>query len=521
MNSEIILCKGIKMDKNYINVLSYGTEKMLELCRQKAINVQYDYSFIRQNKNRIYTNFSYSECLQANYIAFRNPDYSGKWFFAFIDDIVYTGDNNTEIIYSIDSWSTWFSDWQKNKCFIVRQHVNSDKIGENTENENLDIGEVIQETEIEDLSLSSYNWVAVMSAWDTEEKKQYNGITVYNGQVYGKKIYLFEAHDIDQLVNLGLFIIDTNGDGHIADISDIFVVPDALLNPRDLELHNVKIGGFTYTYYTTKYTLEAEKFNTSIPKIHNYRDYTPKNNKCFVYPYNYLLVSNNIGSKNIFKYELFNTDTANFETQLVMGIGCSGRIVPLAYKGMQQNDDEALPLAKYPTCGWTADSYINWLTQQAVNIPVSIASTGINALQNSNVAQGTLTVASEIGNLIGSFYSASLLPPIEGGGNTGDVNFASKRNTFTFRCMRVKTEYLKIIDDYFTRFGYKINKLETPNIIGRKNWNYLEIGPRENIGYGTVPSNFMEEINNACRQGVTIWHKHENLGNYNLDNSII
>jgi len=30
----------------------------------------------------------------------------------------------------------------------------------------------------------------------------------------------------------------------------------------------------------------------------------------------------------------------------------------------------------------------------------------------------------------------------------------------------------------------------------------------------------MEEINNACRKGVTIWHNHANIGNYNLSNNI-
>lgn len=92
---------------------------------------------------------------------------------------------------------------------------------------------------------------------------------------------------------------------------------------------------------------------------------------------------------------------------------------------------------------------------------------------------------------------------------------------FTFREMRVKTEYLKIIDDYFTRFGYAIKSLETPNLTGRRYWNYVEIGSTEEIGYGDVPSKFMEEINNACRKGVTIWHNHNNIGNFSLSNTIV
>ena len=87
--------------------------------------------------------------------------------------------------------------------------------------------------------------------------------------------------------------------------------------------------------------------------------------------------------------------------------------------------------------------------------------------------------------------------------------------------MRAKTEYLKIIDDYFTRFGYAIKKLELPNITGRKYWNYIEIGQNEEIGYGDVPAKFMDVINNTCRRGVTIWHNHDNLGNYSLNNTIV
>lgn len=87
--------------------------------------------------------------------------------------------------------------------------------------------------------------------------------------------------------------------------------------------------------------------------------------------------------------------------------------------------------------------------------------------------------------------------------------------------MRAKTEYLKIIDDYFTRFGYAIKSFEMPNITGRKYWNYVEIGANEEIGYGEVPSKFMETINNSCRRGVTIWHNHANIGNYALNNTIV
>jgi hypothetical protein len=87
--------------------------------------------------------------------------------------------------------------------------------------------------------------------------------------------------------------------------------------------------------------------------------------------------------------------------------------------------------------------------------------------------------------------------------------------------MSIKQEYARIIDDYFTRFGYAIKRIVSPNITGRTYWNYVEIGSSEEIGYGEVPAKYMEQINNVCRRGVTIWHNHENVGNYSLDNVII
>ena len=131
-------------------------------------------------------------------------------------------------------------------------------------------------------------------------------------------------------------------------------------------------------------------------------------------------------------------------------------------------------------------------------------------------------IANKIAGVIGTLYEGNLMPNIQGGNNnTADVVWASENNGFVFKCMRASLEDLKIHDDYFTRFGYAIKKLETPNITGRTYWNYIEIGDTEEIGYGDVPNKFMEEINKACRRGTTIWHSHDNIGNWDLTNSIV
>lgn len=520
-NSEIILVKDINIDREYVNVLSYGEQQMLNLCRQKQVASRSDFSFIRTSGN-IYTQFTYEQCLQANYIAFQNPDYSNKWFFAFIDDVIYKGNSNTEIVFTVDAWSTWFENWNKKPCFITRQHTNNDSIGANTVPENIDVGEVYEEGYEIYSDLSNNYYFIIMSTYNPFLDRDFEGVSKINGNLLGANIFVFPINDI---ISISHFIAYTNSKGKIESINSLFIAPKLLMDNLNLREQTGTYQGATFKCFIVDYGGDYVDTVIEVPfpveNVRSFSDYTPKNNKCFVYPYNYLLVSNNIGNQNIYKYEDFyvngqNTENSSFAIQLAFSIGCSVRLVPRGYKNIDYNYDESLPLAKYPTCSWSADAFTNWLTDNAVNIGTQIVATGVG------VATGNIpTVAGNIASLIGQFYQASLLPSIQGGQNTGDVNFSSKSNNFVFHKMRVKTEYLKIIDDYFTRFGYKLNKLETPNIIGRRNWNYVEIGQSEEIGYGTVPTKYMEIINKACRKGVTIWHNHENIGNYNLDNSII
>ena len=542
LKSEIILCKGIRLDKEYVNVLSYTENQMLTLCRSSAHKVASanDYSFIRTTGN-IFTNFTYSQCLQANYIAFQNKDYSNKWFFAFIDEVIYNGEANTEIRYTVDSWATWYDKWSVKKCFIERQHELIDTIGSNLVEENLNIGDVIEEQETTDSSYTNeYGyWIGIYSGYTPTDGqssggKNYDGVSVVNNVYSGLDLFLFKITSRANIFNILYFIARTNDDGKIADIDNMFIIPNACINESRITQHTfpyvyngVQLG--TCTYYTLPpsnddVVFKPVTFNTTINKRTSFSGITPKNKKCFTYPYNYLYVTNNQGSDNIYKYEDFSGNNCVFENQLAVSVGISGRIVPKNYKGKSKDYDESLTLGKYPTCGWSGDAYINWLTANAVNIPSQIVGNVIGSVTQfamGNVIGGITSIASTVANSIGQFYQAKLLPNIKGGNAVGDISFSANSMGFTFREMRSKNQFMQIIDDYFTRYGYAIKKLDTPHLTGRRYWNYIEIGSSESIGYGDVPSKFMEDINGACRRGVTIWHNHDNIGDFSLNNSIV
>lgn len=288
--------------------------------------------------------------------------------------------------------------------------------------------------------------------------------------------------------------------------------------------------------YDSSYDFVPFTKEYDIAKKTSFSDYSPANNKCFVYPYNYLFATNNLGSTNIYKYEDFDSTSCKFELQGALSVGCSFRVVPKKYKSKGattfKNNDEGIILAKYPTCSWSCDAYTNWLTQSAVNMSQQYLGTETtSAITKAGEVAGWIgdkisgltgsALASDVADALGSFSKQSLLPEITGGNSSGDVNFAAGTQSISFMRMRAKTEYLKIIDDYFTRFGYKILRVKIPEINSRTYWNYVQIGTGETLVVGDVPQNDLDIINKVAARGFTIWHNHDNIGNYQLTNSIV
>ncbi len=533
MNSKIILAHNIKLDREYKNVINYSEADMVNLINQNKTAESNTYSFIRDTGS-IQTDFNYNTCLSSNYMAFQNTDYSGKWFFAWIDRVVYRGNNNTEIYYTIDAWSTWFSYWSASTCYVIKEHVNSDNIGEHTVLEGLETGEYICNAHIIDDAMDDimseltyvisatldFNNILPSGKFAMAVGKRYNGI--YSGVNYYR-------YDTPTVIN-GI-LNEVANEGQSDGITGLFMVPTRLAS----------IYGEGSTEYSNSVVQSntPATYNNSISKMTTLNGYSPVNKKLLCYPYNYLVVSNNNGMSSILHYEDFSTTACNFKINMAITPGCSIRMTPLNYKGVAEYDEEAINMGKLPICSYPVDMYTNWLTQNSVNVAgVTMTTDDLNIA--SSVTNGALGVAGAIatGNVIGGISSIantgisvaqsmiakkqhSLIPPqARGNLNAGDVITSSNKNNFHFYKMSIRQEFARMIDSYFTRYGYTVNSLKVPNITGRPTWNYVQIATGEKIGYGQVPDSYMDVINRACQNGVTIWHNHANIGNYNLNNSL-
>ena len=524
-NSEIIICNNIKLEKGYKDVLDYTEQQMVSLCRANAVASSNKYSFIRSERNTIKTSFSYNDTLKCNYMAFQNSDYSNKWFFAFIDEVVYANDGTSKIIYTIDEFSTWWDYWLPSPCFVVREHVNDDTVGLHTYPEGLETGDYIIDKTVRLQAFTSFLPCLAVTELPSPPLTDVDPPTLYQyGGIFNGLAYII-GENIDGVSN----IIRTYDKMGKADaIQYVFMIPSILAQ----NVEWVTVAGWSWTCKYGQIPSGSGFFSGSIGgfnKPASLDGYVPKNKKLLTFPYCYINLDNNNGSVCTLKYEDFTSNTYGFSVDCVITPSCSTKITPLNYKKVNENNIFSITGGKFPICSWSSDIYTNYLTQQAVNNSLSLISSTSNIIggaikgNTSEIGSGVNSITS----LLAENYQKDLIPyQVKGNTNSGDVNFAKNLYDPIVYEFSIKQEYARIIDDYFSSFGYKVNRIKVPNQTGRENWNFVQIGDSENIGYSVnntqcVPAKSMDIINSIYRNGVTIWHNHTNLGNYSLSNNIV
>ena len=185
---------------------------------------------------------------------------------------------------------------------------------------------------------------------------------------------------------------------------------------------------------------------------------------------------------------------------------------------------------KYPTLSWSRDGFTNWLSQNAVNIGIGQATSalsiagGIALLATGGGAvAGAGLIAGGIGGITNSMmtqYQHSFEPTsARGNTNAGSINVCAKRNGFYGYKMSIKQEYAQMIDDYFSMFGYKVNRIGLPHIHVRSNWDYCKTIDIHLAG--NIPEGDMQKLRDLFNNGCTFWHNPTTFMDYSQTNSII
>ena len=536
---KVILAKGIELDKDYNNVINYTEANMVSLCTTYAVGVFNNCSFLRQGENIIDVQTSYGVALSANYIAFQNPDYSNKWFFGFIDKVEYVSNNNSRIYFTIDEYSTWCEYWDIRRCFVVREHTNNDTVGSNLVPEGIETGLYVRNGD--PVYFNTHIRYVINADKAPQTGQSPDTATYYGTNVGGLPIagglFIFDNWTAMQ----NCILAYANMSGGLDHIKNVYVTNDTLIDDDDLRAGTADDDEHFYWVYKGRSTPLERTVTISAPSTVN--GYTPRNNKVLTAPYQFALLSNGNGITNELDYEFFNQrNNIVIKTIGLPTIGGSLYAFPINYKGVQNNLTEGIVGGKLPTLSWSGDAFTNWLTLNAVNIRNEAISSTITTA--AGVALGAITGgaggamvlgasllsgAKSAAEMVQQLSEQKKVPNSFGGNvNAGDVLTASNYNGINIIKMSITSEFAQIIDGYFDLYGYKTLKTKIPNIVGRRYWNYVQIGKDESIGVTTnrpnkvsMPSTSMDIINKIFQRGVTIWHDHDSIGQYSLENSIL
>lgn len=517
--TEVYLIKA-PLEKDYEHTIAFTTLSAQEQWfKSKSFAHITGMTYQRKDK-KIRVNYQYDLIAHCNYVMYKNPDLTSKWYYAFITKMEYVDDGRTDVYIETDVMQTWLKDYTVKESFVEREHVDDDTIGKHTVPENLETGEYV---------CNKHNFTGL----GYEELKIVIGVTetpsgtknvggMYHGVYSGLKYYGF-PHTIAGAGVLKNFLSEYDSEALGEAVQCMFLIP------KELCKNAITSDGGTsadlihefYPYALKINYQENESDNTKTIAFNTTKldSYTPVNKKLLTFPFKYLLVSNNNGGDVIYHYEKFKDENGvivdpRFRVDGVLCPGCSIRMVPRDYNGIVRNDGEGINLGKYPALNWTSDVFTNWLTQNAVNIGFDI-STGIAQIGLAPVTGGlsAITGVAQIANTIGSVYQHSLMPPQSKGNiNNGDVISATGKNDFHFYDMSIKQEYAIIIDRYFSMYGYKVNTLKVPNTFRRSDYWYTKC---LNVNLdGNVPQDDLQKIKDCYNNGITFWRNGDNVGKY-------
>ena len=457
--------------------------------------------------------------IEYNYVMYQNENYSNKWFYAFITDMQYISNGMTAITIKTDVYQTWFNDLTFKASFVEREHVNNDSVGLHTLPEGLETGDYISCK----LQPSFYSTPETCFVVATTYQFTQSYSTLQQKLPMG--LYYYGLTDLTGVKDV-IKIHDDAGKGDA--VNSVFVALKSFFSSWST------VSGIT-GQLSSSVTFEYSQSVTVNTVNYLGNDYTPKNNKLKCFPYSFLQVSNHTGQIINYKWENFNmldvgTTGINFSIQGTITPGGSMKAFPLNYNNILNNHDDNIVIGKLPIGCFANDVYTNWLTQNGVNVGLNLISsglqiasgiglmaTGAGALAGAgSIASGFMGVA----NTMGSVYEHSLVPDsVSGNVNTGDINFVLGLTNLEFKRMSIKNEYAKIIDDYFSMYGYKVNTVKIPNLSGRTNWNFVKTIDCNIVA--DIPQRDLQEIKDMFNKGVTLWHNPSTFLNYSATNSIV
>lgn len=503
----ITIYTGVPLNNKYEHTFASNSFISASASSSRTFSAQ-SYSRVSENKIRVeYEVSSGFNPYNATYLLIRNPSYNTNKYYCFVTDVHYVNDRTVEITFEIDVIQTWLFGGNATirKCFIEREHQNDDTIGANIIPESVSLGETKEFFRGSTQHGLSQPFVLTFDCNVTADGTEISGENI-QGLVYqvGRTEFNLGGGQLEALDWLR-----ENG----AKLKENFI--GCRLTP------------------SIQSTLDYGSLNQDILTISRpttIDGYTPTNNKLFTAPFLSIMIKTPYGQQKTYAYEFFKDGEANFRESVGIEPTSTITLAPSHYNGNSaiQNIGDGVSLGNFPIMPTTTSSYETWASEKFAGVAGDLISTlgaGVAGFAVGSLGHNPVTgmigagwgIVSSLAGKIGGAISEANTEKLHGAdvisGGSGSIRDyqLGVYNFFAFD-KAVNAQTAKTIDDYFTMFGYKQNKLDYPKYRNtRFDWHYVKT-----IGcnvQGDCPASDLAKIATIMDNGITFWNT-DKIGNY-------
>ena len=523
-NSTVKLIKNCPLDNKYEHTLYFGSASEQESyflgLTGSTLNSQ---MYVRAGNGIFRCSLPMADTYNVNYMMFKNNSFENFWFYAFVTNVEYVNNGLCEVHFELDVMQTWFiQKLELKECYVEREHVASDNIGEHIEPESISTGEYVVNYygELAKGDHDTYDnmkqYAVIVAVCDSDKDSSASG-KLYDGVYGGATLFAYRQGDKAGInAKINEYVNANKADAIIA----IYMTPQYFVEwYLDDESHKV---GESTEGRTITYTLTKLSTNDTMD------GYKPKNKKLYTYPYNFMQIDNSNGNGMILRYEFFK--------DMIPKVRVSGTIVPpislMCRPKYYKNDSvdvlctETLTVSSFPVCSWNYDAYQAWCAQAGMQAQRLVSNTLQGAFSGGisggavGAAGGAITSAVGTGlDILAKDYQAShSADTMNGNFNSGNANFSVGEHGFNVGRFSITKEYARRIDDFFSMFGYNVGRVKIPNINKRPHWSYVKTANCK--VRGSAPADAIKQVEQIFDKGITFWKNASEFCNYDLDNSI-
>lgn len=263
--------------------------------------------------------------------------------------------------------------------------------------------------------------------------------------------------------------------------------------------------------------------------------------KLQIFPYTYGILADGISSPYEFRYELIENGFNVAQIYLLQKLTNQGTFFYNIedYKGDRigtlegnfSNTPTNLPIV--------SNAYTNFMSSNQAQNRMQILNGAISGLKGAVIggvagfaaggplgaavgaAGGGVSGAMEIGNAMAQRTDASTSPNTLKDSGSDIILKSFVNNGFLTHYRLTITDYYKeMLGDYFAMYGYKQNRVFTPNLNSRYYYNFVRTVNCNINGVG-VPKEHLNKLKAIYNNGTTIWHIDNSgviIGDYQYDN---